>query len=134
MEAAGIAALILGRLFDKKMMIVLVIATLISAFFAPLVFLGGFGGALSGMVIWGMGMGAHESIMKAVVANLVNPSKRATAFGMMNMWFGIFWFLGSALMGYLYDVSIPALIFFSVAMQLLAIPFFMVVKNIKEEQ
>jgi len=134
MGVDGIAALILGRLFDKKRMSVLIIATLISALFAPFVFLGGFAGALIGMIIWGIGMGAHESIMKAVVAGLVNPNRRATAYGMMNMWFGIFWFLGSALMGYLYDISIPALIAVSVALQSIAIPFFMAVKKSEEVQ
>lgn len=38
------------------------------------------------------------------------------------MSFGVFWFLGSALMGFLYDVSIPALIVFSVSVQLAALP------------
>jgi predicted MFS family arabinose efflux permease len=134
MGVAGIAALILGRLFDKKKMIVLIFATLLSSFFAPFVFWGGFAGALTGMIIWGIGLGAHESIMRAVVANLVNPNRRATAYGMMNMWFGISWFLGSALMGALYDISIPALITFSILFQLIAIPFFMAVKKSEEGQ
>jgi MFS family permease len=132
MGVDGIAALILGRLFDKKKMNVLILATLFSAFFAPFVFLGGFAGALTGMIIWGIGLGAQESIMRAVVANLVNPGRRATAYGMMNMWFGISWFLGSALMGVLYDISIPALIAFSILFQLIAIPFFMAVKKSEE--
>ena len=51
--------------------------------------------------------------MRAVVADLIPMNKRGTGYGMLNLWFGIFWFLGSALMGYLYDVSIPALIAFS---------------------
>lgn len=132
MGVDGIAALILGRLFDKKKMSILILTTLLSAFFAPFVFLGGFTGALTGMIIWGIGLGAHESIMRAVVANLVNPSRRATAYGMMNMWFGISWFLGSAVMGVLYDVSIPALIAFSILFQLVAIPFFIAVKKSEE--
>jgi MFS family permease len=129
MGVDGIAALILGRLFDKKGLSVLIIATFLSALFAPLVFLDGFNAALAGMILWGLGMGAQESIMRAVVANLVNIHRRATAYGMLNIWFGIFWFLGSALMGYLYDISIPALIIFSVITQVAAIPFFLTVKR-----
>jgi len=36
--------------------------------------------------------------------------------------YGIAWFLGSALMGLLYDKSILALVLFSVTLQLAAIP------------
>ena len=124
MGVEGLAALILGRLFDTKGLNVLIAATVISALFAPLVFFGGFTIALIGMILWGIGMGAHETIMKAFVANLVSPSKRGTAYGMLNIWFGVFWFLGSALMGYLYDISIPALVTFSITAQLLSVPLF----------
>lgn len=88
----------------------------------PLVFLGGFGAALAGAVLWGIGMGAQESTMKAAVAAMSPPQRRGAAFGLFNMSFGVFWFLGSALMGFLYDVSIPALIVFSVSVQLAALP------------
>jgi hypothetical protein len=39
-----------------------------------------------------------------------------------NSGYGLLWFAGSALMGVLYDVSLPALIVFSVLAQLLAVP------------
>ena len=74
------------------------------------------------MILWGIGLGAQESIMRAFVANLVQMNKRGTAYGTMNLWFGVFWFLGSALMGYLYDVSLISLIIFSLAAQLAAVP------------
>jgi hypothetical protein len=40
-----------------------------------------------------------------------------------------FWFVGSVIMGRLYDASLPALIVFSVVTQLLAIPVFMIMKK-----
>jgi predicted MFS family arabinose efflux permease len=43
--------------------------------------------------------------------------------------FGIAWFAGSAGMGLLYDKSIPALIAFSVLLQLSALPFFVFAKR-----
>ena len=46
-----------------------------------------------------------------------------------NAGYGIFWFLGSALMGIFYDISIPALVAFSVITQLVSIPFFMMAKE-----
>jgi MFS family permease len=129
MTAAGIAALIFGKLYDIYGLAVLIFATALSALFALLVFVDDFYYALLGMILWGIGLGAQESIMRAVVANLVPMNKRGTAYGILNLWFGVFWFLGSALMGYLYDISLPLLIVFSFVMQLLAIPFFIAVKT-----
>lgn len=48
--------------------------------------------------------------------------RRGTAYGLFNAGYGLFWFAGSVLLGVLYDRSIPALVAFSVAVQLLAIP------------
>jgi len=124
MGVDGLAALAFGRLYDRLGMPVLIAAALIAVPAAPLVFLGGFKAALAGAVLWGVGMGAQESIMKAAVAAMSPADRRATAFGTFNMNFGIFWFLGSALMGVLYDRSIAALLLFSVSIQLLAIPLF----------
>jgi MFS family permease len=132
MGAAGIAALVFGRLYDTKGFSVLIIATVFAAFFAPLVFMDDFYFVLIGMILWGIGLGTQESIMRAVVANLVQKNKRGTAYGILNIWFGVFWFLGSALMGFLYDVSLISLIIFSMGMQLAAIPILFAVKNAPE--
>jgi len=67
------------------------------------------------MVLWGIGMGAQDSLLKAVLANVVPADKRSTAFGVFDTGFGIAWFVGSAAMGWLYDRSVLALVFFSVA-------------------
>ncbi len=129
MGAAGLSALICGRLYDKKGISTLIYATAISAFFVPLVFIDGFYWALIGLVLWGVGIGAQESIMRAIVANMVSKNIRGTAYGMMNIWFGGFWFLGSSLMGFLYDTSLVSLIIFSLCIQLAAIPILFVVKR-----
>ncbi len=50
------------------------------------------------------------------------------AYGAFNTGFGVFWFLGSAVMGALYDISIASLIAFSVAIQLISIPLFLAIK------
>lgn len=131
MAVAGISALVFGRLYDKKGFSVLIFATALASLFSPLVFLDHFSFALIGMILWGIGLGTQESIMRAVVANLVQMNKRGTAYGILNIWFGVFWFLGSVLMGFLYDVSLISLIIFSVGTQLVAIPILFVVKNIK---
>jgi len=127
MAVDAIAALICGRFYDRKGMGVVIISVLISCGFAPLVFLGGFHATLLGMVLWGAGMGVQESVMRAYVAGMVPRDKRATAYGIFNTGFGIFWFGGSALLGMLYDFSIPLLILFSVFVQLASIPILLFV-------
>ncbi len=127
MGVDALAALLFGRLFDRVGIPILIAAALISSIFAPLVFLGGFYFALLGMALWGIGMGAQESIMRAAIAGMVSMDKRGSAYGIFNAGYGVFWFLGSALMGILYDVSIPSLVIFSVAAQLASIPLLLLV-------
>lgn len=122
MGVDALAALIFGRLFDRHGLAVMVVVALLSAFFAPLVFTAGFLAALAGMVLWGVSMGAQESVMRATVAGMVSPDKRGSAYGVFNTGYGLAWFAGSVLMGVLYDISLPALIAFSVVSQLAAVP------------
>jgi MFS family permease len=124
MAVSGTGSLVLGRLFDRYGFSVLVALTLVSALFAPLVFLGGFWLALVGAAIWGLGMGVHESIIPAAVAPMVSPRRRASAFGTFTAGYGIFWFFGSAAIGILYDISLSAVIAFCLITQLAAVPIF----------
>jgi MFS family permease len=129
MGVDALAALFFGRLFDRIGISILIVVSLLSSLFAPLVFLGGFDLALLGMALWGVGMGAQESIMRAAVAEMVPADKRGTAYGTFNLGYGVFWFLGSALMGVLYDTSISSLILFSVVMQLASVPLLILTKK-----
>jgi predicted MFS family arabinose efflux permease len=115
------AALIFGKMFDSKGIKSLFLAILLSSFFAPMVFLGGFNWALAAMILWGIGMGAQESILKSEIAEMIPSEKRGTAFGTFNTVYGLFWFAGSTLMGYLYDFSIASLIIFSMVSLLFAV-------------
>ena len=124
MAVSGGGSLLLGRLFDRYGFNVLVVLTLIGALFAPLVFLGGYWAALLGAAIWGLGMGVHESIIPAAVAPMVGAERRASAFGLFTAAYGVFWFLGSAAIGILYDRSLPATIAFCVIAELAAVPVF----------
>jgi MFS family permease len=129
MGVDALAALLFGYLYDRLGMTVLVIVTAISAFFAPFVFWGGFALALLGVCLWGIGMGAQESLMRAAVARLVPANRRGVAYGWFNAGYGLAWFLGCVLMGLLYDASLPALVIFSVLIQLFAIPLFVLVQR-----
>ena len=122
MGVDAIAALVFGYLFDRKGMRALVIAIFISAWAAPFAFCGDFSGAIIGVVLWGIGMGAQESIMRAAIVDMVPSNRRGSAYGIFNTGYGLFWFLGSFAMGTLYGFSLFWLAAFSVAMQLFSIP------------
>lgn len=130
MGVTMLTAPLLGHFYDRYGMAVLIIVTVLACCFAPFVFLGNFTVALIGVALWGIGVGAHETLMRAIIANSVAKDKRAAAYGIFNGGFGIFWFLGSVLMGFLYDFSILSLVIFSVAIQLIAVPLlWMVMKR-----
>jgi len=124
MGVDALAAMLFGRLYDRIGLSTMMIVALISAFFAPLVFLGGVYAAVLGMALWGVGMGAQESIMRAAIGNMVSTDRRSFAYGVFNTAYGVFWFLGSLAIGILYDISIPALVAFSVTAQLASVPIF----------
>jgi MFS family permease len=130
MGVSGVGSLVFGRLFDRFGIFVLIPLTLISALFAPFVFLGGFWVALVGMAFWGLGMGVHESIIPAAVALMIPAQRRASAYGLFTTGYGVFWFLGSIVIGVLYGISLPALIAFSMIVELAAIPLFFSVRRL----
>ena len=122
----AIAALIFGHLYDKIGVKALMISTLLSSVFAVFVFaVHSIPMLLLGVALWGIGMGAQESILKAVVTSMVPKNCRATGYGIFECSFGIFWFLGSWIMGVLYDLSIPAMVAVSVIAQFLAVPLYL---------
>ena len=121
----AVAALVFGLMYDKKGVKALAWSTVISAPFAILVFgTKSTSALLLGIALWGVGIGAQESILKAAVTKMVPKSSRATGYGVFECSFGVFWFLGSWLLGVLYDISIPAMITVSVVSQLAAIPLY----------
>ncbi len=121
----AVSALLFGLLYDKKGVKALVWSTIISAPFSVFIFtIHSVPMVLLGVALWGVGMGAQESILKASVTTMVPKSSRATGYGIFEFAFGIFWFLGSWLLGILYDISIPAMIAVSVIAQLAAVPLY----------
>jgi MFS family permease len=120
--AGGLTALAMGKLFDKHGLSVLLWATLVPALYAPLVFLGGQWAALAGMVLWGIGFGAHDSLFRAAVAQRIPRERRATVMGIFNAIYGTAWFAGSALLGVLYDVNPLGTVIAALLLQVAACP------------
>jgi predicted MFS family arabinose efflux permease len=126
MASSAVASIPLGRLFDRFGPNISLFAFLISAAAAPFVFLGTSVAALIGMVFWGIGMSAQGSLFQAMLTGIIPPQKRSTAFGLFDTGYGIAWFIGSAVMGLLYEKSILAVALFSVCLQLAALPIFFI--------
>jgi MFS family permease len=107
----------------------MLVAFSLGAFFALFVFLGKFFLIFVGMILWGIGLGAQESLLKAMLANATSKDRRSTAFGTFDTAFGIASFLGNVAMGFLYIKSLPMLIIFSVVLQIAALPVFIIATN-----
>jgi MFS family permease len=122
MATDALAALALGRLYDRIGLVTMIVATAGSLLAVPLAFLGGATAALVGMALWGVGMGAQESIMRAAIAQFAPAARRGTAYGVFNALYGVAWFAGSVLLGALYDRSVVALVVASVALQAASLP------------
>ncbi len=121
MAIDALAALALGRLFDRLGLASVALGAALAAPAVPL-FLAG--GGLPVLVLaaalWGTGLAAQESVMRAAVAALVPRARRGSAFGLFNSAYGVAWFAGSAVLGVLYGLSLPALAALSASAQALA--------------
>ena len=124
MAIEGIAALLVGRLYDRFGITVLAAGIVLSLAALPLAFLGGPAGAAAAVILWGLGMGAQDATLRSGIARVVSMNKRGTAFGTFNAVFGIAWFAGSAAMGLLYESSPVLLVAFGVTAQIAAAVMF----------
>ena len=109
-------ALIFGILYDKIGFMTLFISALLTAPFSIMIFYFN----IIGIVMWGVGMGAQESIMKAAIATLTNKNNRSKGYGLFELSFGVMWFLGSWLTGVLYSYNLNIMIIVSFSAELIA--------------
>lgn len=121
MGVDAFVALIVGRLFDRFGLVVLASVPLLSLPIAPLAFSASPEAVLAGVALWGAVMGIQETIMRAAIGDMVPATVRGTAYGIFNSAYGLSWFLGSALMGLLYEVGIGYLVTFSVGVELISL-------------
>jgi MFS family permease len=131
MLAGGAGSLLFGKLYDRMGLKILLPLTLLGALFAPLAFLGGYGAAVAGVLLWGLSFGVHGSVMPAAVAEMIPAGRRGSAYGVFNSMFGVAWFVGSTLEGWLYDHSVMTLVVVAVVAQLAALgPLWMATRKV----
>jgi len=88
-----------------------------------------YGLAVLSIMLWGAVMAVHETTMRAAIADITPFERRGFAYGIFNTVYGAALFVGSALMGLLYDLSIRYLILFVVVIEILAVPAFFWVRQ-----
>ena len=81
---------------------------------------------VTGMLLFGIVIGTHETIMRSAIADLTPFHKRGTGYGVFNSVYGLAFLAGAALMGKFYDLSWMGAIYgVSVAVEALAIVFYL---------
>ena len=69
-------------------------------------------------------MGIHETIMRSAIADITSLKKRGTGYGFFSFAYGVAMFLGSVLLGFLYDRSIAMVIAAIIIIECLALAVF----------
>lgn len=121
MAAAGIAALISGRLYDRVGLWSLSVALVLAVVAAMLIFSIDPLRVWIGAIVWGATAGVHDSTTRAAVADIVPRSRRGEGYGIFAVGYGFAWLAGSTLIGLLYPVSLIALVTFVAATQVAAL-------------
>jgi MFS family permease len=129
MGVDALAALLVGKTYDKIGLMSLLAVPLLTLPIPFLAFSYSYSLVLIGIVLWGVVMGIQETIMRAAIADLTPMERRGFAYGIFNTVYGASWFLGSALIGLFYELSINYLILFVVVMELTSIPLFFLVRK-----
>ncbi len=98
-------ALLVGRIFDRAGVHTLLAVPVISTVTALLAFSLSPATALAGALVWGAGIGIFETVLRASIAESTEAARRGRVYGVVNAVFGTAWFVGNAVMGFLYEAS-----------------------------
>ncbi len=110
MAVEAVAALVVGSVYDRTGTRVLLVVPVLVALVPALALGSALGAVLAGVVAWGCAQGVQDSTIKAVVADLVEAPRRATAYGVFAGIQGLLAVVGGVGAGWLYDRSLPALV------------------------
>ena len=84
MGVDGVAALLTGYLYDHFGILILAGAVILSSFTAFFAFGSSSIYALIGIILWGISLGAQETLIGAIVSKFIPKNKRGTAYGIFN--------------------------------------------------
>lgn len=110
MLAEAAAAVVVGVLYDKISSTVLYGVPVLVALVPGLALSDSLHWVIVGLLAWGFAAGLQDSIIKALVADLVDPPRHATAYGVFAAIQGATAVAGGAVIGWLYSTSLTALV------------------------
>ncbi|MEM0493005.1 MAG: MFS transporter [Candidatus Thermoplasmatota archaeon] len=141
MGVDAVIALIVGRVYDRLKttmsdkragMLTLIIIPVLSALIPYLAFSSSYILILGSMMLWGIVMGSHETIMRSAIADITPLKKRGIGYGLFTTSYGLALFMGGIITGVLYEYSLVMLNIFVITTELIAVLLFIVMwKNIK---
>jgi predicted MFS family arabinose efflux permease len=129
----ALMALAVGRAYDKIGLISLVVVPFLTIPIPFLAFSQSYTLAVISVLLWGTVMAVHETTMRAAIADITPVEHRGFAYGVFNTIYGASWFVGSALMGVLYDVASRYLISFVVVVEVVALLAFFLVRKANQK-
>ncbi len=121
MAVEALAALLVGSVYDRTGTRVLLLVPVLVALVPALALGSALVAVLAGVVAWGFAQGVQDSTVKAVVADLVEAPRRATAYGVFAGIQGMFAIVGGVGAGWLYERSLLALVVVVALTQVLAL-------------
>ncbi|WP_242497468.1 MFS transporter [Nocardioides oleivorans] len=110
MAVEAVAALVVGSVYDRTGTRVLLVVPVLVALVPALALGPALWTVLAGVVVWGIAQGVQDSTIKAVVADLVEAPRRATAYGVFAGIQGALAIVGGVTAGWLYERSLLALV------------------------
>lgn len=110
MAVEALAALLVGSVYDRTGTRVLLVVPVLVALVPALALGSALAAVLAGVVAWGFAQGVQDSTIKAVVADLVEAPRRATAYGVFAGIQGLMAVVGGVAAGWLYERSLLALV------------------------
>lgn len=143
MAVDAVAALVVGRAYDKckkssgeksgglLILVILPILSLLQPFFSlshsvPLLCIG--------LVLFGIIMGMHETVMRSAIADVTPFHKRGIAYGIFNAAYGLALFIGASLMGFLYDLQqLPLLYLFTILSEILSLILYVKLRTLVKQ-
>lgn len=119
---SAVFALVGGKWFDYSPKSSLYFGIILGSISALFLFLGTGLELWIGIAFWAIGMGTQTALFRSVLAYLIPPQQRSTGYGIFGVIYGLAWFLGSSLIGILYDSAVLFSALTSLVLQLLALP------------
>jgi MFS family permease len=121
MAVEAVAALVVGSVYDRTGTRILLVVPVLVALVPALALGSALGAVLVGVVAWGFAQGVQDSTIKAVVADLVEAPRRATAYGVFTGIQGLLAIVGGVGAGWLYERSLVVLVVVVALTQLVAL-------------